>query len=92
MLEIHPDLKIEPLSIEISEDCWEVIDFRGTVRARLNRKKAETDHWSDLVPPPDPSLELDFYPDGTEATGLSAWDQFFPARQEAAAFKKSAVT
>ena len=83
MLEIHPGLDIEPLSLEKNRDEWLVRDPHGTTRARLNLKKTETDHWSDLLPPPEPSLELEFYPDGLKEVALSSFDQFFPARQEA---------
>jgi alpha-D-xyloside xylohydrolase len=83
MLEMHPDLEVNPLSIENSKDEWLIRDRSGTTRARLNLRKADTDHWSDLLPPPEPSLELEFYPDGKKSIALSAFDQFFPSRQEA---------
>jgi alpha-D-xyloside xylohydrolase len=41
------------------------------------------DHWSDLLPAPEESLELAFYPDGVKEIRISAYDQFFPARQDA---------
>jgi alpha-D-xyloside xylohydrolase len=83
MLDIHPDLEIGSLSIDSESDEWQIRDERGKTRARLNLQEAETDHWSDLVPSSEPSLELSFYPDGQKEVSLSDYDQFFPARQEA---------
>lgn len=85
MLEMDAGLAIEPLSVEKNEDEWQVKDSLGTVRARFMRKAYKTDHWSDLLPEPQDSLEAIFYPDGDKAIAISAWDQFFPARIEALA-------
>lgn len=83
MLELDESLDVNPLHIELTEDTWWVKDAFGVVRAKLNRKPITIDHWSDLLPEPQESLELRFYPDGNKEVKLSAYDQFFPARHDA---------
>lgn len=83
MLDIHPDLKTETLSIKKTGETWEILDDSGRTRTRIDLGNNEIDHWSDLIPPPDHSPVIDFFPDGGTEIGLSSWDQFFPARQEA---------
>jgi len=83
MLEPDASLTVMPLGFEQHPDEWLVKDGNGQLRARLNRKPAITDHWSDLLPAPEPSLELSFYPDGDKEIRLSAFDRFFPARCDA---------
>ena len=83
ILEMDENLLVTPLYFEEKENEWLVKDASNRVRARLNRKPIETDHWSDLLPPPEESLELTFFPDGKKEVKVSAYDQFFPARHDA---------
>lgn len=83
MLEIDERLKIIPLQIEKEDGKWIVRDTMGAVRAILNRNLPAAEHWSDLLPPPGETPDLAFYPDGNKEIRLSAYDQFFPARQDA---------
>jgi len=83
MLEMDENLTIVPLQFEKNDQEWIVKDSSGRVWARLNRKKGVIDHWSDLLPVPEESLELAFYPDNEKEVKISAYDQFFPARQDA---------
>ena len=83
MLEMDPTLEIVPLGIEKNEDEWLVKDAKGIVRARLNCRPSAIDHWSDLLPVPEETLDLSFFPDEKKEIKISAWDQFFPARQDA---------
>lgn len=85
MLELAPDLDCPPLRIEKKENEWLVKDNRGMIRAEFNLKGPEINHWSDLLPPPDETLQAVFYPDGKNPVKISAYDQFFPARNEAIA-------
>ncbi len=85
MLQTDSVLQTEPLSIEKNTDEWLVKDTSNTIRARFNRKEIPLDHWSDLLPAPQESLEAIFYPDGKKEIAISAYDQFFPARIEALA-------
>jgi alpha-D-xyloside xylohydrolase len=83
MLEIDSTLNIIPLLIEKTPEEWCIRDASGVIRASLNRRPLITDHWSNLLPPPEESLELTFSPDGNKQISLSAFDQFFPVRQDA---------
>ena len=78
MLLIDKDLPLIPNVYEINDEEWIVKDRNGTLRAKLNRKAYDTEHWSDLIPSPDETLELVLYPDGKTEVRLSAFDQFFP--------------
>jgi alpha-D-xyloside xylohydrolase len=83
MLELDSTLEIVPLCLEKKEDEWLVRDFKGIVRARLKRLAPAIDHWSDLLPEPEETLEMSFFPDGKKEIKISAWDQFFPALLDA---------
>lgn len=83
MLEMHPDLKVAPLSFQKNEDEWAVIDAAGIKKVVFKRKPIAIDYWSDLLPEPKETLEVSFYPDGKREMKLSAYDQFFPARHDA---------
>ncbi|MGF7140584.1 glycoside hydrolase family 31 protein [Roseimarinus sediminis] len=85
MLEMDAKLSVTQLLVEKNDEEWLVKDNSGVVRARFIRKDNKIDHWSDLLPEPQDSLEAIFYPDGEKAIEISAWDQFFPARIEALA-------
>ncbi len=82
MLDIAPGLEVEPLSVEKSEAEWVVKDNRGRRRAVFNRRTPPIDHWSDLIGPPEETLDVTFSPDGDKAVPISAYDQFFPARHD----------
>lgn len=83
MLELHPDLIVEPLYAVKDEDEWRVLDDNGDVRALFNRRPLELDVWSDLLPEPNETLELSLFPDGEKEVKISAYDQFFPRRHDA---------
>lgn len=83
MLQLHPELRVKPLHFEKAEDCWTVKDGEGKKKAVFNFQQPPTDHWSDLLPPPQETLDIRFYPDGDREIKISAYDQFFPARQDA---------
>lgn len=83
MLEISPLLNISPLTFEIADARWLVKDMSGNIRTVINLADPETDFWSSLLPEPDESLQASFYPDGKKEIKISAYDQFYPARQDA---------
>jgi alpha-D-xyloside xylohydrolase len=83
MLEIDSSLNIIQLKIEKTPEEWCVSDTSGAIRACLNRRSLSADHWSDLLPPPEETLDLSFYPDKKTKISLSAYDQFFPSCQDA---------
>ena len=83
MLEMDPNMVVMHLGFEKTESAWIIKDDKGQIRARLNREAAPIEHWSDLLPSPQESLDLRLYPDGLREIKLSSYDQFFPARQDA---------
>lgn len=83
MLDLHPEMKPTPLSFEKSEKKWLIKNDAGQVKAKLDLTDPEIDHWSDLLPKPQDSLSITFFPDENTEVKLSAHDQFFPARHDA---------
>ncbi len=83
MLEIAEDLQEIKLHFEKKSDKWIVKDPNGTLRAVFDLSEPKIDHWSDLLPEPEESMQAVFYPDGKKAIMVSAYDQFFPARMDA---------
>lgn len=83
MLEMHPNLKVNPLHFERTVEEWTVRDSNGIKRAAFKFKEPEIDYWSKLIPPPEDTLMASFFPDGEKEIKLSAYDQFFPARHDA---------
>ena len=83
MLEIHESLQIIPLSFQKNENQWVISDSKGVNRAVFNFEETILDYWSDLLPPPNETAALSFFPDGKKEVKISAYDQFFPARHDA---------
>src|SRR5690606_19006926 len=78
-----PKLRPEPLSVIRQHERWTVCDSQGATRAVFEFSEPETDHWSDLLPPPHETLKASFFPDGKKEVRLSSCDHFFPARHDA---------
>jgi alpha-D-xyloside xylohydrolase len=85
MLQLDPALKVTSLEVIKSENEWLIIDSKANKKVSFNFKKPALDHWSDLLPKPDETLDVTFYPDGKKQVKISAYDQFFPARHDAMA-------
>ena len=83
MLELSPDLKLNPLSYEKNKNEWVVRDAEGNKKASFNFRKPEIGFWSDLQPEPEETVDVTFYPDGLKEVRLSAYDQFYPAKYDA---------
>jgi alpha-D-xyloside xylohydrolase len=62
---------------------WEVFDDSGMIRARISFEKTATEWWSDLLPAPEETIQLSFFPDGKQEVKLNAYDMFSPARHDA---------
>ena len=61
-----------------------IIDAAGRKRGLINLEAPPLDHWSDLLPPPQPAPEIIFYPDGDESKGVALSDDHFsPPRYDA---------
>ena len=85
MLELASELKITPLHVHRADKKWIVKDAKGKARAIINLAPPETDHWSDLLPSPDETFDATFFIDGNREVRISAYDQFFPSRNDAMA-------
>lgn len=83
MLEFHPELSINPLSFKKTDKEWFVFDSKGIKKAVFSFQKPEIDFWSELLPPPNETITVSFYPDGKKEIKINAYDQFFPARHDA---------
>jgi alpha-D-xyloside xylohydrolase len=82
MLEMSPDLAPVPLSLAETSEGWAALDPQGRPRARVRLAPHPVRPWSQLIPAPEPALELTLLPDCERAVELHAYDQFFPALPE----------
>lgn len=83
MLCFSERVKRLPLSVSKSDEGWTVSTADGVRRAVVYTKAGKTDHWSDLLPAPQPTFDLRLYPDGVKEICLSAYDHFSPPRYDA---------
>jgi alpha-D-xyloside xylohydrolase len=83
MLCFSERVKQLPLSVSKSDEGWTVSTADGVRRAVVYTKAGKTDHWSDLLPAPQPTFDLRLYPDGVKEIRLSAYDHFSPPRYDA---------
>jgi alpha-D-xyloside xylohydrolase len=83
MLCFSERVKQLPLSVSKSDEGWAVSTADGVRRAVVYTKAGKTDHWSDLLPAPQPTFDLRLYPDGVKEIRLSAYDHFSPPRYDA---------
>ena len=85
MLHFDPSLHVMPLAVTQPEKgLFIVADALGRTRARLDIREPQLDPWSDLLPPPQETLDLTLYPEGNDkAVRLSAYDHFSPPRYDA---------
>jgi len=83
MLELAPELKNSSLSFEKNKLEWIVSDQKGNKKAIISFRQPEIDWWSDLLPAPDETIQLSFFPDGKKEVALSAYDMFSPTRHDA---------
>ncbi|SDZ84086.1 alpha-D-xyloside xylohydrolase [Porphyromonadaceae bacterium NLAE-zl-C104] len=84
MLSFAAELKTDTsLSYLQLEDKWIVKDTAGNKKAAVSFAKPMIDHWSDLIPPPEDTIQISFFPDGEKEISLSAYDMFSPARHDA---------
>jgi len=83
MLELTPELEILPLCFEKGDEEWIVKDTDGIKKAVFSFYKPEIDWWSDLIPAPEETIQLSFFPDGKKEVQLSSNDMFSPTRHDA---------
>ncbi len=83
MLQMSDRVKRVPLRAEKKNDQWLITDEGGTLRALINMQEPTLDRWSDLLPDPQETLDIRFYPDGKREVRLAAYDHFSPPRYDA---------
>lgn len=82
MLQFSDRVQKLPLQVEAGEGEWVIRSSDGVCRARINVKEPVLDHWSDLLPAPQETLDLTVYPDGKREIRLAAYDHFSPPRYD----------
>ena len=82
MLQFSDRVQKLPLQVEAGEGEWVIRSSDGICRARINVKEPVLDHWSDLLPAPQETLDLTVYPDGKHEIRLAAYDHFSPPRYD----------
>ena len=85
MLQFSERILRKPLSIEQTPDGYLLKTPDGLTRAFINMAIAPIDHWSDLQPAPQPTVDIRFYPEGGphKEIALAAYDHFSPPRYDA---------
>lgn len=83
MLEVAAELQEVKLNFTQNAEQWIVKDENGIIRAIFDLSNPAIDHWSELIPAPDESMQATFLPDGKKEIKISAYDQFFPKRMDA---------
>lgn len=91
MLDWSSEAVKTPLTLVNCDGLWSATDSCGRTRLTVDTRGYKVEHWSDLLPAPQPTPEITLYPDGTTALRLSSRDHFSPPRYDAlpVAFCKS---
>ena len=83
MLSLAPSVKRMALHATQTSEGWIIADSEGKQRAVIRTKPFPIDHWSDLLPAPQPTFDLRLFPDGQKEVRLAAYDHFSPPRYDA---------
>ena len=87
MLMMAKEVKRLPLTVRSFPEGsvgYDVIAANGKKVATIDLNAPVLDHWSDLLPPPQPAPFITFYPDGDETKGIALSDDHFsPPRYDA---------
>lgn len=83
MLQMSSRVRRLPLKAELKDDQWIISDGGGVTRAVINMQEPELDRWSTLLPDPQETLDIRFFPDGKHEVRLAAYDHFSPPRYDA---------
>ena len=87
MLMMAKEIKRLPLTVRLfpkGSVGYDVIAANGKKVATIDLNAPVLDHWSDLLPPPQPAPFITFYPDGDETKGIALSDDHFsPPRYDA---------
>lgn len=82
MLQFSERVQKLPLQVKAGDGEWTIYSVDGVRRAWINVKEPKLDHWSDLLPAPQETLDVVVYPDGKREIHLSAYDHFSPPRYD----------
>ncbi len=83
MLQMSQRVKRSPLKAELKDGQWVITDGSDIMRALINLREPELDRWSTLLPDPQETLDIRFWPDGKHEVRLAAYDHFSPPRYDA---------
>ena len=84
MLESDEMLQMQVNRIPLHVVGTDIMDADGKKRGSIDLKPIKLDHWSNLLPAPQPAPFITFYPDGDENKGISLSDDHFsPPRYDA---------
>ena len=82
MLQSSERVQKLPLQVKAGDGEWTIYSVDGVRRAWINVKEPKLDHWSDLLPAPQETLDVVVYPDGKREIHLAAYDHFSPPRYD----------
>lgn len=82
MLQFSERVQKLPLQVKAGDGEWTIYSVDGVRRAWINVKEPKLDHWSDLLPAPQETLDVVVYPDGKREIHLAAYDHFSPPRYD----------
>ena len=77
MLQMADNVHHEPLMLSCDNGLYVMKDTEGRTRATLDTRPYELDHWSDLLPAPQPTIRLTLYPDGNQQKPVVLSDDHF---------------
>lgn len=84
MLEEDDMLQMQVNRMALHLEGTNIIDVHGKKRGTINLNAPILDHWSNLLPPPQPAPFITFYPDGDENKPIELSDDHFsPPRYDA---------
>lgn len=83
MLQMSARVRKMPLQVQYADQQWRITDENGTLRALINIQEPVLDRWSTLLPDPQETLDIRFFPDGKHEVRLAAYDHFSPPRYDA---------
>ena len=84
MLQFSPEVKRLPLGIHKGSAGCDIFAANGKRLATIDLSEPVTDHWSDLLPAPQPAPFIAFYPDGDPSKPIALSDDHFsPPRYDA---------
>jgi len=83
ILQMDGEVERETLTVNEDNGFYTITDTQGRTRATLDTRPYVLDHWSDLLPAPQPTIRLMLYPDGNlKKPVVLSDDHFSPPRYD----------